>query len=421
MAIASMVLATAGAALVVANNDRYPTAQGTTLTVPAKGVLWNDLGRALTVEDYTSPANGEVIVNPEGSLTYTPDEGFCGTDSFQYTVADGMGGSATATVTIIINCVSIPEAYDDEASTDKCKAVTINVLANDVNAGPSSICGFSQPAHGSVAKNGDGTFTYTPDCDYCGEDSFTYTLCGGASCGDASDTATVYIEVACCPVAKPDIGCTCTDPVTVDVMANDENAEDATLSSFTQPAHGTVTSDGSGSLTYTPAAGFCGETDTFTYTIVIGDCQSTAEVSVTVLCPECSYAEGSYLVQDLDAKSQKAGIVSFTVDDDNLEVEFNTIDPYKLQATRIYVGTTPARGPGIITFAWSDEHKPLGGVASDSYTIALSDLTGMDCNDKIYVMAQAEVSTGTSTSCQGMPMVTGEFQVPCECICPCEE
>jgi hypothetical protein len=422
LVIATLVLATvAMAAMVAANNDRYPTTQGTALSISAsKGVLANDFCRnKLTVDDYTSAANGDVTVNPDGSFTYTPDEGFCGTDSFQYTATDGMGGSATATVTIMVQCVSTPEANDDEATTAKCTPMTINVLANDANAGPSSICSFTQPAYGTVVKNSDGSFTYTPNCDYCGEDYFTYRLCGGASCGQASDTATVYIEVECCPVARDDVACTCTDPVSIDVLSNDENAEDATLSSFTQPTHGSVTSDGAGVLTYTPANGYCGGTDSFTYTISSGDCLSTATVSVTVLCPECSYMDGAYLVQDLIAKSKNTGSVTFAVENDNLEVTFQTTDPYKLQAARIYAGTTPARGPGIV-FKWSYEALALGGVNSYTYTIPLSQITGMNCDSKIYVVAQAELSNGVSTSCVGMPMVTGEFQIPCECICPCD-
>src|SRR5690606_41230992 len=72
-------------------------------TVPAPGVLANDTdpnGDPLTAQLVDGPANGTLVLNPDGSFTYTPDTGFSGTDSFTYQASDGSALSNVATVTI---------------------------------------------------------------------------------------------------------------------------------------------------------------------------------------------------------------------------------------------------------------------------------------------------------------------------------
>ncbi|SFG13290.1 hypothetical protein SAMN04488025_11717 [Planifilum fulgidum] len=87
----------------VANDDSYTTDVDTPLTVPAPGVLANDTdpnGDPLTAQLVDGPANGTLVLNPDGSFTYTPDTGFSGTDSFTYQASDGSALSNVATVTI---------------------------------------------------------------------------------------------------------------------------------------------------------------------------------------------------------------------------------------------------------------------------------------------------------------------------------
>ena len=85
----------------------------------------------LTVASVTSATNGEVI-NNETYISYGPDENFCGTDSFDYTVSDG-SDTDTATVTVTITCIHDPlAAVNDSRSTDEDISLTIDVLANDL-------------------------------------------------------------------------------------------------------------------------------------------------------------------------------------------------------------------------------------------------------------------------------------------------
>ncbi len=72
-------------------------------------------GDTLTVTDATTPADGTVVVNEDGTVFYTPAAGFSGTDTFDYTITDGTA-TDTATVTVAVGN-GTPTAVDDEAST----------------------------------------------------------------------------------------------------------------------------------------------------------------------------------------------------------------------------------------------------------------------------------------------------------------
>jgi len=82
----------------VANDDSTSTVEDTPVTV---SVLSNDSdpdGHALSIlAIITDPSNGDVIVNPDGTIKYTPDSNFFGQDTFVYKISDGNGGTDTAT------------------------------------------------------------------------------------------------------------------------------------------------------------------------------------------------------------------------------------------------------------------------------------------------------------------------------------
>jgi hypothetical protein len=84
----------------VANNDSYTTGYNTALNETTVPVLANDSGTSLTVVSNTNPSHGSVTLNGDGTFSYVPSKNFIGTDSFQYTISDSFGRTATATVTI---------------------------------------------------------------------------------------------------------------------------------------------------------------------------------------------------------------------------------------------------------------------------------------------------------------------------------
>ena len=251
----------------------------------------------LIVSDYddTSAEGGMVDCTSAGLCTYTPPTDFNGADTFAYTASDGYGGTDTATVTVTVNPINDPPvAVDDSATTEEDTPVTIAVTTNDTDVDgtidPATVTVVSGPSDGSVSVDPvSGDVTYSPDADYHGTDSFTYTV--GDNDGATSNVATVTVTVTDVqdpPVAVDDSATTDEDtPVDIDVLANDTDpdGDELTISDYdpSSTQGGTVDCASARLCTYTPPAGFNGA-DTFTYTASDGHGGTdTATVTVTVV------------------------------------------------------------------------------------------------------------------------------------------
>ncbi|MGP1387229.1 MAG: Ig-like domain-containing protein [Thainema sp.] len=283
-----------------AQSDSYSTAEETALVInAATGVLSNDSdpeGDAFSISAYdtTSASGGSVVMNANGSFTYTPAANFNGTDSFTYTISDENGGTATETVTIAVSAANdVPVAADDTLNTGSNTPLTFSAADlfsndSDIDGDALALESFTNPANGTVINNGDGTFTYTPSSGFSGVDSFTYTVNDGNG-GTATATVNIAVNfVNTPPVAGNDAIATDEDtPLAISpatLLGNDMDADGQTLtiSNLTQPSHGSLTNNGNGTYTYTPNANFSG-TDSFTYTIDDGNGDTdTATVTVTV-------------------------------------------------------------------------------------------------------------------------------------------
>jgi len=177
----------------VAKDDSATTAYETAVTVD---VLANDSdedGDKLTIQSTTSPKNG-TVKNDNGKLVYTPNDGFSGKDSFDYTISDGEDeATATVTVTVEDEPNNAPVAKDDSATTPYETAVTVDVLANDSDEDGDvlTIQSTTSPKNGTV-KNDNGKLVYTPNDGFSGKDSFDYTISDGED--EATATVTVTVE-----------------------------------------------------------------------------------------------------------------------------------------------------------------------------------------------------------------------------------
>ncbi|MCB8982495.1 MAG: tandem-95 repeat protein [Ardenticatenaceae bacterium] len=179
--------------------DAYATAEDTPLSVAAPGVLANDLdadGEALTAVLQTPAAHGSVTLNSDGSFIYTPAADFYGADSFTYAASDGQTSSA-AEVLLTINPVNdAPTAVADAYEVDENSVLSVaapGVLANDTDVEGDGLTAVldQPPAHGSLHLHADGSFTYTPDPNYVGPDSFSYRASDGALLSPAVAVAIV--------------------------------------------------------------------------------------------------------------------------------------------------------------------------------------------------------------------------------------
>jgi bacillopeptidase F len=192
----------------LASGNAYSMLAGTTLGVAAPGVLGNDSdadGDGLTATLASGTANGSLVLNGDGSFSYTPNGGFAGTDSFSYRAFDGALASNVATVAITVNpAVNAPPlAQNDTAAaplrrTTAYTPVIVNVLANDSDPegrlDPASVRILTAPNKGGTATvNADGTVSYTPKLKFRGTETFKYSVRDQA--GALSNTATVYVNV----------------------------------------------------------------------------------------------------------------------------------------------------------------------------------------------------------------------------------
>jgi Cadherin-like domain/Bacterial Ig domain/Calx-beta domain len=176
------------------------TATNTAVDVTVLDMAFDPDGETLAVSAITQGTHGSVV-NSSGTLTYTPDTGFTGQDSFTYTVEDPEGNTATNTITVTVGPTN-PIAADDDAATPVNTAVNVVVidLAFQPAGGTLTTTAVTQGTHGSVVINMDGTVTYTPTSGYSGTDTFTYTVTDGSS-----NTATGSITVTVGTPATTDL------------------------------------------------------------------------------------------------------------------------------------------------------------------------------------------------------------------------
>ena len=195
--------ATGTVTVVVARANRPPELPARRLTVlrdtpltfdPLEGAHDPD-GDPLQLQSLGLPAHGRLRIESDGRLTYLPDAGYEGEDSFSLTVHDGHGGSATGRVEITVTRPNTPpQAAADEVTTAIDTPVSIDLLANDgdPDGDPLQLLSLGLPAHGWLAQEGGGMVTYTPAPGFSGVDSFTYTL-GDDRGGHATGTVTVTV------------------------------------------------------------------------------------------------------------------------------------------------------------------------------------------------------------------------------------
>ncbi|MGQ9684219.1 MAG: Ig-like domain-containing protein, partial [Anaerolineae bacterium] len=252
-------------------------------------------GNPLTAIKVSDPGHGSLILNSDGSFTYTPAPNWNGVDSFTYKANDGSADSNVATVSITVNPVNDPPvALGDTYSTDEDTVLDVTapgLLGNDgdVEGDPLTAVKVSDPSHGTLTLNSNGSFTYTPAADYNGPDYFTYRAHDGLL---SSNTITVSITVNAVndqPMANDKSVTTDEDtPVGVILSGSDvETPAGSLIYTVGLPAHGSL-SGSAPNLTYTPAPDYFGP-DSFTYTVTdTGDgaagprTSTTATVSITV-------------------------------------------------------------------------------------------------------------------------------------------
>ncbi len=359
------------------NSDSAETWEDSPVSVD---VLANDTNPdhgSLMLSIAANPTNGNVIINTDNTITYTPTADFYGTDSFTYQVTDSVGGdTGSAIVTIHVNAIDdAPVAVDDEVSLDEDSSVVFDVRNNDydVEGDGFTILSFTNPASGTLSLDaGSGAFTYTPAGNYHGFDSFTYTI-QQITNSELVSTASVNITVNSVndipvPSYSANVSTNEDTPLNMSVTASDADLD--VLSFYVKegnsPSHGTLNLV-NGDYTYTPNTDFNGS-DSFIITVYDGTVEVDCPISVAVN-PVNDNPQAVY-ENNVSTDEDTSLTMSFTVSD--------------VDGDSVIVSVKEENEPKHGSLTLSDgeyTYSPVGNYhGSDSFIITISDGSSeIDC------------------------------------------
>ncbi|THG30810.1 Ig-like domain-containing protein [Naasia lichenicola] len=252
-----------------------PTARSQTVTMAEVASDAAGVGIALDVADAedgeaglttvvtVQPRHGRASISTSGSAAYYPTPGWNGTDSFTYRITDSQAASATATVTIRVTPVELPPQPNGiVVQVNRNSSATFTVFAIDLDSPSLTLKLLTRPTRGTLTGTMPN-FTYTPNTDVIGTDSFTFS----SSDGTTTVTNTVVFGIRyvhATPVAAAQsVIATQSNPVRITLKATDANGEELFYLMDRGPQHGTLTGT-IPNLVYTSAAGYTGA-DSFTF------------------------------------------------------------------------------------------------------------------------------------------------------------
>ncbi|MHB8134650.1 MAG: Ig-like domain-containing protein [Anaerolineaceae bacterium] len=254
----------------------------------------------LTFAVVSGPSHGS-LSGSSPNLTYTPNNGYAGSDSFTYTANDSQATSPVATVSINITSGNQPPVANNQSlTTNEDVDKALDLTGSDPEAQQLTYTVLTQPAHGSLIGTAP-SLTYHPNANYFGADSFTFKVNDGQV---DSNIATISITVTAvndAPVANNlTIGTAVNQSVGIVLTGTDVENDPLTFSVVVTPIHGNLTGTAP-NLIYTPANNFSGS-DSFTYLANDGTDDSTAAtVNITVSSgnlPPVAYPQEVSLAED---------------------------------------------------------------------------------------------------------------------------
>ena len=338
----------------VAVNDAVSTNEDTPVS---NTVATNDSdteGDALTFTAITTIplSQGTLVLNGDGTYTYTPALNFNGVVTLDYQVCDATLCD-TATLTITVNAINdAPVAVDDANTTNEDTPVSNTVATNDSDVENDALTFTAittiPVSQGTLVLNGDGTYTYTPALNFNGVVTLDYQVCDATLC----DTATLTITVNAindAPVAVDDANTTNEDtPVSNTVATNDSDVENDALT-FTAIttiplSQGTLVLNGDGTYTYTPALNFNG-TVTLDYQVCDATLCDTATLTITVN----AINDAPVAVDDANTTNEDTP-VSNTVATNDSDVENDALTFTAITTIPLSQGTLVLNGDGTYTY-----------------------------------------------------------------------
>ena len=293
-----------------------------------------------------SPAHGQ-LTGYAPNLMYVPSAGYVGSDSFTYGVDDGLH-KASATVSITVAAVNhSPTADDQDLSVNEDTPLSITLTGSDPDGDSIHFEIVSQPLHGAPLTQSNGIWTYTPNLNFAGTDSFTFRAVDAG--GKRSTAATVTIHIA--PVDDPPTAVSFSASVFEDtatpiaLRGSDPDGDALSFAITGQPAHGALTG-APPAMIYTPDANYNGD-DSFSYTVTAnGQTSATATVSITVTPVDDAPVATAATVQVVEDTPIAITLAATDIDNDAATLTYSIFTPPahgSLTGTPPNVTYTPAK------------------------------------------------------------------------------
>lgn len=349
-------------------SDNYTLLTGTTLNVPETGVLANDIdagNQVLTVSNHFGAKHGNVTLHDNGSFSYTPNTDYVGEDYFSYQVTNGSQSSNFATVHLTVSPTHpYPVAQDDTVIATQGVAMSIPVLANDIDSSASglTISQIEYSGQGNVSNSGS-SLSYQASNQFVGKETLSYTITDGFGGTSTAQVSITVNDQNFAPVVTNEVvWVTAGKLITIPVLANDFDLDKDTLT-ITQLSYsgsGSVSHDGT-TISFTPPSDATSQT--ITYTVSDGTVSQTGQVTV-------------YLVTN---DSPTARNDSYTTLEDmpiTLDVLSNDTDPEDDPLT--IVSTSGASHGGVSIVGDQLHYAPSRNYYGlDSFTYIIRDTQGL--------------------------------------------
>lgn len=327
------------------------------------------------------PLNGQLTLLDNGHFNYIPNTNFYGVDNFTYQISDSQGATSQAIATIVVlpqntPPVAVADSYQLNEDTTLSVDAPNGVLSNDSDS-DGDILRISEvaenPQHGQLQMQSDGSFTYSPNNNFFGTDTFVYTVTDGKLFEDSTTVTLLVSNVNDNPVANNDSASTRENvAVTIDVLQNDSDVEGDSLTIVSAQANNGSAVISNNQIVYTPNQGFSGD-DTLSYTIEDGNGGSdSATVAIFVNNNNAPVAQNdNYTVAEDNQLVATAGSSDIPgVLDNDSDIDGDTL-------TVLEVISTPSLGSVSMAVNGSFVYVPASNnFGTDSFTYQISDGNG---------------------------------------------
>jgi hypothetical protein len=373
-------------------DDSASTDEDILVTIAVVGNDTDADGDTLSPTNISTPSNGSATINGV-TIDYTPNANFNGTDTFTYTPNDGTVDGIAVTVTVSITAVNdVPVGVADAKTTPEDTAVNISVLANDSDIDGDSLTptNITSPSHGTAVLNTiNKTVDYTPELNFNGTDTFTYTPNDGTNDGAVVTVTVTVSSVNDAPTARSFIlevnqGSSVpfvVGPGPTQLGGTDPEGDSLKITDRSAPLNNPTTGiifvsnfSGLNIYSYIPNADFCG-TDSIRYKVQeINSGQLKSDFAIVTFNVNCKPIAGPVTDIAMSDTDTTASITLTGSDSDGSIASYKIITPPTSGGISGVLSSSPFPQTVSQTVTYSPNSVPI----SDSFTFSVIDDKGLE-------------------------------------------